>query len=126
VDYGIRGMDLAYAMLDGAYDRVLLLDAAPRGGAPGTLYVIEPEIDADEVAVETHGMDPVKVLAMVRALGGAPPRTLVVGCEPLRRPSSEDEDIVAELSEPVRAALDEAVRLVESLLDETTTEVKSE
>jgi hydrogenase maturation protease len=126
VDYGIRGMDLAYAMLDGGYDRAVLLDATPRGQAPGTLYVIEPEVDAAAVAVETHGMDPVKVLAMVHALGGAPPPTLVVGCEPHRHPGPEDEEIVAELSEPVRAALDEGVRLVESLLEEMTTEERTE
>ena len=118
VDYGIRGMDLAYAMLDGGFDTVVLLDAAQRGGRPGTLYVIEPEVDPDAVAVDTHGMDPVKVLAMVQALGGSPPRTLVVGCEPLVHPSADGEEIVAELSEPVRAAVDEGVRLVESLLED--------
>jgi hydrogenase maturation protease len=127
VDYGIRGMDLAYAMLDGGYERVVLLDAVPRGEAPGTLYVIAPELDAQAVAVETHGMNPVQVLAMVQALGGTPPPTLVVGCEPARCPSPDDEEVVAELSEPVRAALDEAVRLVESLLEglsrQETTEV---
>ena len=121
VDYGIRGMDLAYAMLDG-WDAVVLLDATPRGAAAGTLYVIEPEIDADAVAVETHGMDPVMVLAMVQALGGRPPRTLVVGCEPQTRMSGDDEEVVAQLSEPVRAAMDEAVRLVTSVLDDLTTE----
>jgi hydrogenase maturation protease len=121
VDYGIRGMDLAYAMAGGGYDHVLLLDATPRGEPPGTLYVIEPEVDPDAVAVETHGMDPVTVLAMVQALGGAPPSTLVVGCEPHSHPSPDDEEIVAELSEPVRASLDEAVRLVESLLEELVT-----
>jgi hydrogenase maturation protease len=121
VDYGIRGMDLACAMLDG-YDAVLLLDATPRGATPGTLYVIEPELDPGEVALETHGMDPVRVLAMVQALGGAPPRTLVVGCEPATRMGADDEEVVAALSEPVRAAMDEAVRLVESLLQEITTE----
>jgi hydrogenase maturation protease len=126
VDYGIRGMDLAYALLDGGYDRVVLLDAAPRGEPPGTLYVIEPEVDAHEVALETHGMDPVKVLAMVHALGGTPPPTLVVACEPQRYPSPDDEEVVAELSEPVQAALDEAVRLVESLLREPRAQVQTE
>jgi hydrogenase maturation protease len=116
VDYGIRGMDLAYALGDG-YDAVVLLDATPRGEAPGTLYVIEPEPPGDEpVAIDAHGMDPVKVLGLARALGGAPSRTLVVGCEPLTRMTGEEEDVVAELSEPVRAALDEAERLVESVL----------
>jgi hydrogenase maturation protease len=67
-------------------------------------------------------MDPVKVLALARAFGGFPPRTLVVGCEPKTRMSADDEEIVAALSEPVRAALDEAERLVVSVLDELTTQ----
>jgi hydrogenase maturation protease len=121
VDFGIRGMDLAYAMQDG-YDAVVLLDATPRGDPPGTLYVIEPEVGADEAAVDAHGMDPVKVLALVRALGGRPPRTLVVGCEPQTRLDPDDTDLVAELSEPVRAALDDAVRLVESVLGDLTSD----
>jgi hydrogenase maturation protease len=124
VDFGIRGMDLAYAMLDG-YDAVVLLDAAPRGRAPGTLYVIEPDLDGDEVAVDTHGMDPVKVLALVRALGGSPPRTLVVGCEPQTLLTGDEEAVVAAVSEPVRAALDEAVLLVEGLLEDLTTKERA-
>lgn len=116
VDFGIRGMDLAYALL-GDYEAAILLDAAPRGEPPGTLYVIEPEVDEEsELPPDAHGMDPVRVLALARALGGTPPRTLVVGCEP------QSEDNVGVLSEPVRAALDEGVRLVESLLDELTNE----
>lgn len=115
VDYGIRGMDLALAMGEG-WDAVVLLDATPRGARPGTLYVIEPELDEGDVALDAHGMDPVKVLATARALGGALPRTLVVGCEPLTRMRGDEEHVVAELSEPVRGALDEAVRLVEELL----------
>jgi hydrogenase maturation protease len=121
VDYGIRGLDLAYAMADGGYGAVVLLDAAPRGEAPGTLYVIEPEVDATAVAIDTHGMDPVKVLAMVHGIGADPPRTLVVGCEPANRLGAEADEFVAELSEPVRAMLPEAERLVESLLDELIT-----
>jgi hydrogenase maturation protease len=119
-DFGIRGMDLAYAMQDG-YAAVVLLDALPRGEQPGTLYVIEPALDGIAPDVDAHGMDPVRVLALARALGdGPPPRTLVVGCEPLTRMSAEDEHIVAELTEPVRASLDEAVRIVEDLLEDLT------
>jgi hydrogenase maturation protease len=121
VDFGIRGMDLALAMQDG-YDAVVLLDAAPRGGPPGTLYVIEPEIPGAETGLDAHGMDPVRVLALAGAMGGPPPRTLVVGCEPATRMSPDAEDIVAVLSEPVRAALDEGVRIVESLLADLTKE----
>ena len=116
VDFGIRGMDLAFAIQDG-YDAVVLLDAAPRGQRPGTLYVIEADRDEQlEATVDTHGMDPVKVIGLVRALGGVMPATYVVGCEPLTRMSPDDEELVADLSEPVRSALDGAVNLTESLL----------
>jgi hydrogenase maturation protease len=115
VDFGIRGMDLAYAMQDG-YDAVVLLDATPRGEQPGTLYVIEPEVEPGEVAPEGHGMDPAKVLALVHALGGTPPRTLIVGCEPSTQMSADDPDLVVDLSESVRMALEDAERLVDSVL----------
>ena len=115
-DYGIRGMDLAYALQD--YDVAVFVDAVPRGQAPGTLYLIEAELDEDVVAVDTHGMDPVKVIAMARALGGPLPRVLVVGCEPATRMADDADEIVAALSEPVRAALDGAVKLVESVIDD--------
>jgi hydrogenase maturation protease len=119
VDFGVRGMDLAFAMQDG-YDAVVLLDATPRGEPPGTLYVIEVEEQDDDApaAPDAHGMDPVKVLALVRAFGGVAPRTFVVGCEPQTRVSPEAEELVVSLSEPVRAALDPAVKLVESLIDQ--------
>ncbi len=117
-DFGIRGMDLAYAIQDG-YDAVVLLDAAPRGQAPGTLYVIEPDPRDTGGPLDAHGMDPVKVLALARTLGAQRlPRTLVVGCEPGRRTVAADEQILVELSEPVRASLDHAVALVEELLDD--------
>jgi hydrogenase maturation protease len=117
VDYGIRGMDLAYAL--GEYDAAILVDAAPRGEPPGTLYVIEPDAEGAD-GFDAHGMDPVKVLALARTLGGVPPRTLVLGCEPLTRMTGEEDEIVGELSAPVGAALDEAERLVASLLEELT------
>jgi hydrogenase maturation protease len=118
IDFGIRGMDLAYALLEG-YEAAVLLDATPRGAPPGTLYVIEPELDDGEVGLDTHGMDPVKVLATARGLADGPlPRVLVVGCEPQTRMTGDEDEIVAALSEPVRAALDEGCRLVVSVLDE--------
>jgi hydrogenase maturation protease len=126
VDFGIRGMDLAFAMQEG-YDAVVLLDATPRGETPGTLYVIEVEPGDDtDVAVDAHGMDPVRVMALVRTLGGSPPPTYVVGCEPETRMSAEDEDIVAQLSEPVLAAIEPAVKLVESLLQEISGQINQE
>ena len=126
VDFGIRGMDLAYA-LQGDYEVVVFVDAAPRGKEPGTVYLIEPEIEEDgEMSLDTHGMDPVKVIKLARALGAKPTRTLVVGCEPKVVVSGEDyDDMLMELSEPVRAAVEEAVKLVESLVEESNKEVKS-
>jgi hydrogenase maturation protease len=118
-DFGIRGMDLAYALQD-EYELVVFVDATPRGGEPGTVYLIEPEVEDDgNVSLDTHGMDPVKVIKLSRALGARPTRTLVVGCEPQVVLGGEDYDeMLMELSEPVRAAVDEAVKLVESLVEE--------
>jgi hydrogenase maturation protease len=116
VDYGIRGMDLAYALAD--YDLAILVDVAPRGGVPGSLYVIEADLEDPGVVPEAHGMDPVKVLALARALGPLPERVLVVACEPRVVMTGEEEDIVVELSEPVRAAVEPAARLVLRLLEE--------
>ncbi len=114
VDYGIRGMDLAYAL--SGYDVVILVDAVPRGGAPGTLYVIEADLDTGGVVPEAHAMDPAKVIALARELGPLPARVIVVGCEPAVVMTGEQEEIVAQLSEPVRAALAGAAREVEELL----------
>jgi len=114
VDFGIRGLDLTYALLDG-YEAVILVDATPRGGRPGTLYVLEPAAEAptdDCPMLETHGLDPVKVLRLAAAMGGRVGRLLVVGCEPA---PAEGEDFRDGLSDAVRTAVDEAVPLIESL-----------
>jgi hydrogenase maturation protease len=118
-DFGIRGMDLAYSLGED-WDTVLLLDAVPGGEPPGTLSVIEPVLDDDAVELDTHGMHPVKVLRLARELGPLPGRTLVVGCEPLTRPREDDDEMAMELSEPVRAAVEEAVGLALSLLKTLT------
>lgn len=122
VDYGIRGVHLAYQLLDG-YDLLLIVDAVERGGTPGTLYVIEPDLsgladaDASEpTMVDAHDMSPQAVLALVPALGGSLGRVLVVGCEP---------ETVADgmgLSEPVRGAVEEAALMVLDLLAQETSD----
>ena len=122
VDFGIRGMDLVFALGEG-YDVAVFVDAVPRGEPPGTLFVIEPDLQAaaeGPVTLDAHGMDPAKVLALAGQLGPVPERILVVGCEPQVRMSGDEDEIVGDLSEPVRGALDEAVALVESVLDELT------
>jgi hydrogenase maturation protease len=124
-DFGIRGFDLAYA-LQADYDAVVFVDPAPRGECPGTISVIEPELETDEVSVDTHGMDPVQVLAFARALGRVPPRVVVVACEPERIVHGEhDEDLCGELSAPVAAAVEEALPVVETLVSELAAELRS-
>jgi hydrogenase maturation protease len=114
-DFGIRGYDLAYALLD-EYDATILVDACPRGEPAGTIYVIEPDLadlgDPAEGAVEAHSMNPVNVLRLARSMGQLK-RVLLVGCEPGTLGPEEGQ---MGLSEPVEAAVDEAVKLVESLI----------
>jgi hydrogenase maturation protease len=113
VDTGVRGVHLAYQLLDG-YHTVILVDATRRGGEPGTVYLIEaPEPGGPaprEALIDGHRMSPDTVLALLDTLsagtgGSRPRRVLVVGCEP----ASVAEGIG--LSEPVAAAVEEAVRL---------------
>jgi hydrogenase maturation protease len=116
-DFGIRGFDLAYALMEG-YDFAVLVDALPRGGHPGELFVVEPDLERLEEMegpslADGHGMDPVAVLKMVRQLGGPPPRLYVVGCEPASLGGEVGE---MGLSAPVAAALDGGVELVEGLV----------
>jgi hydrogenase maturation protease len=121
-DFGVRGMDLAYALRD--YDAAVLVDAAPLGEPPGTIAVIEPQLDEEGAEIETHAMDPVRVLRLARELGGVPQRTLVVACQPHNVPDPESDEIVGELSAPVQAAVDRTAdvvrQLVGQLLEETT------
>jgi hydrogenase maturation protease len=119
VDFGIRGFDLVYALLEGPRT-VILVDATPRGGQPGTLYTIEPDLswlgagDGTVLATEAHGMDPLKVFRLVKSMGGELNRVFVVGCEPAT--TGEDLGGLMGLSPTVEAAVDGAVDLIESLL----------
>jgi hydrogenase maturation protease len=117
-DYGIRGMHLAYDLASG-FDTAILVDATARGGAPGTIYVIEPDRPdgpADPAAaphplLDAHGMQPDVVLGMLDLLGGARPgQLLIVGCEP----ASVEESMG--LSDPVTASIPEAVAVVLELV----------
>lgn len=121
-DFGIRGFDLAHALLEDR-DATILIDATPRGGAPGTLYVIEPSendfVSTDSsVAIETHAMDPLKVMRFAWSMGARPRRVLIVGCEPSLLDADEYAFGTMGLSEPVERVLDEAVGLVHSVLSE--------
>ncbi|MCA1630949.1 MAG: hydrogenase maturation protease [Acidobacteria bacterium] len=120
MESGIAGIPLVQELMDG-YDALIIIDAVERGGAPGTLYVIEPEVPA-QAAIDAHALhssladahytEPSKVLALARALGVLPPRLFVVGCQP-----EGYDELGAELSEPVRGAVGIAVSRIESLIE---------
>jgi hydrogenase maturation protease len=111
VDYGIRGMHLAYDLLE-PWDALVLVDALPDRGSPGRVEVLRAEPGAGPpVAVDAHAMHPDAVFDSVRALGGTVPPTFVVGCQVERTAAGIG------LSAPVAAAVDEAVAAVERVLD---------
>ena len=119
-DFGIRGFDLAYALLE-PYDLAILVDAVPQGGPPGTLYVIEPDLAAvasgpADGPLDTHAMHPLPVLRMVRSLGGEFGRILIVGCEPADF-GPPDEGRLG-LSGPVAEAVDRAEARIELLVED--------
>ena len=125
VDFGIRGLDLVYALIDGC-DAAVLIDAVPRPHEPpGTLFVLEPQLDAADGSapplIEAHSMDPVRVLRTAAAMGAMPARVLIVGCQPASMPDDDDE-FPAGMSDPVAAAVDEAVAMVESLVEQLSAE----
>jgi hydrogenase maturation protease len=115
-DFGIRGIHLAYQLLD-PYELVVIVDAVSRGGEPGSLYVIEhrpdeqrPEPGDDAPMLDAHDLGPDGVLALVPALGGALGRVVVVGCEP---------KVLAPgvgLSAPVAGSVETAARLVTNIV----------
>jgi hydrogenase maturation protease len=113
-DYGIRGVHLAYELLGGGYNTLIIVDAVPVDGPPGTLAVLDASQESaggtgDVPPVDGHGMHPQAVLQLLRHLGGGVARVFVVGC----RPGALAE--VMGLSDPVRAAVAEAVRLTTAL-----------
>ena len=113
-DFGIRSYDLAFAMLDG-YDAVIFVDAAPRGKAPGTVFLLEADAGDVPMAgpVNGHSMDPETVLRLVETMGGYDGRVLLVGCEPVTvEPNRE-----LRLSPAVREAVEPAVELVVETID---------
>ncbi len=116
VDYGIRGMHLAYDLLEG-YDALVLIDTVPGDGQAGDITVLKvgPD-DLGSGPLDAHGMDPVAVLANLSSLGGELPHTLVVGCQPL------DVDEGMGLTPPVTAAVDVAITTINGLLDDLLNE----
>lgn len=126
MDVGTGGLDLAYEVMRG-YDALVLVDVSRQGGAPGTLYVIEPPRDefagpiSDGESIDPHGMDPRTVLRFVSAVGGWPGKVVVVACEP-----SAVDDVGLGLTAPVAAAVERAVALVRETIDELRTDAAYE
>jgi hydrogenase maturation protease len=122
VDFGIRSYDLAYAIMDG-YAATILVDITARGEPPGTVYLIE--LDQEKIgsleatAPDGHSLDPVAVLRLTQSLGGQIERLYLVACEPA---VLETEDGRIELSESVQAAVPEAVRMIQRLVDQLRSE----
>jgi hydrogenase maturation protease len=117
-DFGIRGFDLAYALMEG-YETTILLDAYPGDAAPGTLFVIEPDLEdlssaeGQGAALDAHAMNPISVLRTAAGMGAQLKRVLLVGCVPATLGPQEGQ---MGLSEPVAAAVDEAAKIVETLV----------
>lgn len=118
-DFGVKGLDLAYALADG-YDFAVIVDAAARGQTPGTISVIEPEREEPSdsapqaLFVSTHGLDPEKVLSLVAAAGCECKRIVFVVCEPL---TLGGENGAMGLSDAVAAAVEPAMHVVKRLTD---------
>jgi len=115
-DFGIRGLDLVYALQDG-YETTILIDAFPNNQPSGTVSIVEPDTnawsDAPGSFVEPHSMHPLNVLRMAKSMNGSLGRVLLVGCEPA---SLGGDDGHMGLSAPVEAAVDEAVKATETLV----------
>ncbi len=112
VDYGIRGMHLAYDLLDG-YDALILVDALPGRGEAAEVTVLEvgaADLKSGGQELDAHSMNPVAVLGSLSALGGELPQTYVVGAQPV------DLDERIGLSEAMRAAVPAAAEAVRSLI----------
>ena len=114
-DYGIRGVHLVYELLDG-YELFVLVDAAPRGEAPGTVTVLEVELPSPEAqpVIDAHSLTPDAIFGLLSSLGGHSGRNLVVACEPA------EVDAGMGLTDPVQEALPHAVRAVEEILAQAT------
>jgi hydrogenase maturation protease len=118
VELGIGGIGLVHELMDG-YDTLILVDAVDRGGAPGSLYMLEPEVldaaalpvaERCELSADMHQAVPERALVMARAAGVLPPLVRIIGCQP-----AETEDFSTALSPPIQAAVPAAVEMVLAL-----------
>lgn len=120
VDYGIRGLDLAYTLLE-PWRAVILVDAISQGGEPGTVYVLEPEIEPTTgPSLDPHSMDPFSVFALARSLGEITAPVYVVGCEP--RDFGDELEGRMGLSPAAQSAIPHAIEMVRQLVQHCVTQ----
>lgn len=119
-DFGIRGLDLAYTLTE-PYDAVILIDTCPQGGEPGTLYVLQPDVNTLDApdrqrsqAFDAHGMNPMQVLRLATDLGAQLGQVLIVGCEP---ETFGPEEGAMGLSASVEAAVEPAIARITALVN---------
>ncbi|HUO86834.1 MAG TPA: hydrogenase maturation protease [Thermoanaerobaculia bacterium] len=117
VDFASRGLDLVFALQQG-YEAAVLIDTVRRGEAPGTLTVIEPDVErGGEVALDPAALDAVGIVRFARLFGPLPGQVRVVSCEPAELPPPGlDPAARPHMSSPVAEAVRLAVPLVESLI----------
>lgn len=114
IEVGTAGIRLAQELLTPC-DLLIIADAMTRGGEPGTVYVLEVDSVDDVQRVDMHVAIPSHALSVAKALDVLPAKVILVGCEPME----VDEmtcDLTGELTPPVRAAVDVAVRRIHDLL----------
>lgn len=120
IDYGIRGVHLAYDLLEGC-EALVLVDALPDRGSPGTVHVLEADHEtlSARAGLDAHAMDPAAVFASLTALGGTPPYTVVIGCE------VDNVDEGMGLSPAVAAAVPHAVAAIEDIVARLLDDVRA-
>lgn len=127
LDIGIRAIDLAFALLD-RYDLVILIDAVQRGGTPGTLYTIQigsediPEINSQSLIVNSHSLDPVRVLSLAKSMGARLDNIVLIACEPEILDCTDTGQIG--LSQVVEAAISPAIDTIRALLNNSAVQLE--
>jgi len=111
IETGIGGIALLQELMRG-YDGLILVDAVERGAEPGTVFLIEPEVEKGEHVPDIHLANPNRVLSMAKTMGVLPERVVIIGCQPL-----DVEELCQGLSPPVQQALASAVTKIEEIVD---------
>lgn len=110
LDVGTGGIRLAQELLN-QFDRLIIVDATTRGGAPGTVYTLAVESVTPTLEIDLHTSVPSRALEVAQALGPLPAEIFLVGCEP-----ADTDELTMELSPLVAGAVDQVIQQIERLL----------